>query len=206
MHAGLATKIRTARLAMELGFEIEILTALLPENIGRLDAFVALLEGLPGARWVPLRLESSPTAPRPLTREELQQLAEEIDRLMRRYPGRIPGIRLATPFCAVDPIELGARVLSGRAEDCGPFRSLTVEPTGQLVSCYSCRVPIRQIDSMENVDRDPEVIRLRSIDVLQPRCRSCEYAARCMGGCASDHARAQSEGSSIDYLAVRHAT
>ncbi len=200
----LATKIRTALLATELGFEIEILTALVPENIGHLSRFVDIIERLPGARWVPLRLESSPTSLRPVTRHDIQNLAEEVDRLMRCFPGKVPGIRLATPFCAVDPIELGARVLHGRADDCGPFRSLTVDSSGRLVSCYSCRVPIRRTENLESAQNDPEVLRLRSAAGLPSACRACHYVERCMGGCASEHARHATGDGAVDYLAVCH--
>mgnify|MGYP000947723510 CR=1 FL=1 len=202
VDGSLARKVETARTALELGYDVELLTALVPENIDHLEGFIELCADLPGSCWVPLRLEPSPDVRRPISRSELQCLAEQVDKLRERHPSLVPGIRLAAPFCAVDPIQLGARVFSGRAEDCGPFRSLTVDPHGQLVSCYSCRVPIEQTADFEAVLRDPEVMRLLSTAKLPARCRSCIYVARCMGGCACDFALVAHEGGLVDYLAV----
>lgn len=65
---------------------ISMLTVMTPELIGKLEGFVRLLQSLPGLMWLPLRYEPSPSNPRPLTRSQMQALAEEMADLMDRYP------------------------------------------------------------------------------------------------------------------------
>lgn len=202
VKGSLHRKLDTVMLALEQGMEVEMLTAMVPENIDHVEAFMRLQEDLPGVLWVPLRLESSPEVPRPLTSGMMQQMAEEIDRAQQAFPGRDTRLHLATPFCAVRPVELGARVFSGRAEDCGPYCSLTVTSSGTLAACYSCRQPIQAHEHLASVLAEREIVELTKVERLPASCRSCEYVARCMGGCASPHATVERDGGRVDYLAL----
>ncbi len=198
----LGRKMETIAHALELGMEVEMLTAMVRENVGHVEAFLDVQEDLVGARWVPLRLESSPDCPRPVERGWLQQLAEEIERAMLARPGRVPRLHLATPFCAVRPIELGARVFSGRADDCGPFHSLTVTSNGSLAACYSCRQPIPRRAGLVELQDEAEVAGLVNLDRLPAPCRACQWVQRCMGGCASPYSTVEFPGGGrLDYLA-----
>ncbi len=185
------------------GAEVQILTVVLRENIGRLESFVRLCDNVPGLSWSPLRAEMTLSGRRPVLREDMQALAEELSLLMDRYPASVHKLGLATPFCAVDPIELGERVFMGRGEDCGPFCSLTVTSDDELVSCYSCRTQISRSLDRADIEQDLEYKRLTGVQRLPQQCRDCPYVGRCMGGCSAPEATVQLDAGEIDYLAIR---
>jgi len=195
-------KIKTIAHCLSTHKEVQILTVILEENIGHLEKFVKLCEGIPGLSWSPLRVEASPMNNRPISRGKIQVLAEELNNLMDNYPGKIHKLGLATPFCSVKPIDLGAKVFLGRGEDCGPFYSMTVDSSNQLIACYSCRVPIRFFNDFSSMDMDSEYRRLTSTEYLSDTCRCCIYLERCMGGCAAPEAIVDYKNGKIDYLAL----
>jgi radical SAM protein with 4Fe4S-binding SPASM domain len=195
----LRRKLDTMALGLESAILVDALTVMVPQNIGLMVDFLELLANFPGVTWSPLRMESSATSPRPVNRDQLQRLAEELDTLRTQFPG-IHKLGLATPFCSVEPPELGARVFSGRAEGCGPFHSLTVDVQGSLMSCYSCRTPLRHVASVHGVLDHPEVTRLTSKGSLPIGCRNCRFVDRCMGGCASPYATEVRDWGIADYL------
>jgi radical SAM protein with 4Fe4S-binding SPASM domain len=199
-----ARKLSTIGLACEAGFNIDILTVISVDILHEIEEFMALIDDLPGVCWVPLRMESSPQATRPLSKSDIQMIAETFYNLMKKYPGRLDGVRLAVPFCAVEPIELGLKVFQGRAEECGPFRSLTVTSEGRLISCYSCREEILSNGCIEEVLKDSVVLERFSLGNLPIRCRECSFVKRCMGGCANPYARAVVDDGFVDYLARGH--
>jgi len=201
VHRSFARKLATIALGCEAGFNVEILTVISVEILHEIEDFLALIDDLPGVNWVTLRMESSPQAPRPMSRSDVQTIAETFQRVMERYPGRLDGVRLAFPFCAVEPIELGLQVFQGRAEGCGPFRSLSVTPEGRLISCYSCREEIVSHGSLEEVLQDPVVLAGVATGLLPSRCRECPHVMRCMGGCSNPYARRVFADGCADYLA-----
>jgi radical SAM protein with 4Fe4S-binding SPASM domain len=194
-------KIRTIAHCLSIHTEVQILTVILEDNIGCLEKFVKLCEGIPGLSWSPLRVEASPMDNRPISRGKMQVLAEELNNLMEKYPGKVHKLGLATPFCSVKPVDLGAKVFMGRGEDCGPFCSLTVNPDDQLIACYSCRRPLRSFTDHPGINEDPEYKRLTGMDQLPKMCRDCTYLQRCMGGCAAPDATVDYKNGKIDYLA-----
>jgi MoaA/NifB/PqqE/SkfB family radical SAM enzyme len=118
---------------------VSLLTALRPESKGRLEEFLLLARQHKGVWWKALRLKATPEDPRPWTRQDVQDFALEVAALMDRYPEDVQGINLAAPFCAVEPVELGARVFGGRVADCGPYHSLVADLDGRLRACYGAR-------------------------------------------------------------------
>jgi radical SAM protein with 4Fe4S-binding SPASM domain len=197
----LMMKLSIISSALEYGLNTEILSAMVPDNIGMVEEYILFVKDIPGLSWCPLRVEPSPENRHPIRRQQLQALAEEIKLCRSKYPDINVKLRLAAPFCAVKPVELGAQVLSGRYEDCGPIKSLTVDTSGNLISCYSCRNPIKNCESLEKIQQDEEFINLTSINTLPKKCRACTYVEKCMGGCRSPHALVKSEDGYIDYLA-----
>ena len=200
----LMMKLDTISSAVKYGLKTEILSAMVPGNIGLVEEYIRFVKDIPGLTWCPLRVEPSPDNHHPIRREQLQALAEEIKLCRDKYPDINVKLRLAAPFCAVEPIELGVQVLSGRSEDCGPFKSLSVDTSGNLMSCYSCRNPIKNHKNFEELIQDEEFINLTSLNMLPNKCRECTYVEKCMGGCRSPHALVKSEGGYIDYLAEYH--
>jgi radical SAM protein with 4Fe4S-binding SPASM domain len=185
------------------GLEVQILSAIIGNTIGHLEKYVKFCNDIPGLTWSPLRLESSQDDLRPFVPEEIQALAEELSELMDKYPGSVPKLGLATPFCAVEPIELGAKVLMGRGEDCGPFVSLTVTPDNDLISCYSCRESVGSFPTLPQLQKDAEYIRLTGVERLPGKCLSCDYLNKCMGGCAAPEATMEYDAGEIDYLGAK---
>jgi|TARA_B100001964_G_scaffold183397_1_gene203011 radical SAM protein with 4Fe4S-binding SPASM domain len=197
----LEKKLKTITASIEKGFEVQLLTAMVPENIGLIEEYILFVKDIPNLTWAPLRIESSPQDEKPISDYQIIEMAREISRLMDEYPGRVPKLGLATPFCAVEPIELGAKVFAGRGEDCGPFKSLTVTAENELISCYSCRNPITNHNSVQDVRLDKEYQYLADINILPLECQKCDYLTRCMGGCSSPYARVAKSGGQVDYLA-----
>lgn len=197
----LEKKLRTVTASIEKGFKIQLLTAMVLENIGLIEEYVLFVKDIPNLSWAPLRIESSPQDNTPISPQQLTEMALEISRLMDKYPGEVPKLGLATPFCAVDPIELGARVFAGRGEDCGPFNSLTVTSQNELISCYSCRNPISNHSSLQDVLLDKEYLYLADTNTLPLECQRCDYLSKCMGGCSSPYALVERSGGRVDYLA-----
>lgn len=177
-----------------------MLTALTPELIGKLEEFTLFLRERPWVRWVPLRFESSPDEPRPLTRQQMQALAEEMDDLMQRYPEQAPGIALAIPFCSVTPTSLGARVFMGKNICCGPYVALNVNFDGGMTTCFD-RCEIKEIGSLEAVINSPELRPFRTLETLPAECRECEYVEQCLGGCTRPEGLVEHNGGKVDYLA-----
>ena len=186
--------------ACEAGMTVDVLTVMVPDNLGRVETFIDMLAPYSGVTWSPLRVEPSPLDPRPITREQIQALAREL-LWVGTEAGR-PRLRLglATPFCAVDPIELGAAVLSGRAEDCGPFQSLSVDVGSHVMRCYSQREPV----AVPEEGSRPALTKLREAagreDPLPRRCLACGYLERCRGGCRCPLALEERDGEWCDYL------
>jgi radical SAM protein with 4Fe4S-binding SPASM domain len=177
-----------------------MLTVMTPELIGKLEAFARLLQASPGLMWVPLRYESSPSVPRPLTRAQMQALVEEMADLMDRYPDRVNGICIAAPFCAVTPTSLGARVFGGRIRDCGPYAALNVNFDGNLTACFGVCELFRE-GTLEDAKNSPKLHAVCSLDALPRECQTCEYVQRCGGGCRKPAGLVPHEGKYVDYLA-----
>ena len=180
--------------------QVFMLTVLMPELIGKLEPFVKLLQELPGLIWLPLRFESSPTNSRPLTRPQMQALAEEMSYLMDRYPDHAKGIYLAAPFCSVRPTSLGARVFHGKTANCGPYAALNVNFTGNLTACFGI-CELYRSGSLEEVKKDPKLHDSCSLSALPRECRECKYVQRCAGGCRKPSGLVGHTGKYIDYLA-----
>jgi len=179
---------------------INMLTVLTPDLIGKLENFVKLMQIMPGLRWIPLRYEASPTNPRPLTRSQMQTLAEEMAGLMDRYPGHATGICIAAPFCSVKPITLGARVFHGRIVNCGPYVALNVNFKGRLDACFNV-CELQEKTSLEQVKNSPKLYASCSLAALPEECRDCEYVQRCGGGCRKPAGLVEHNGKLVDYLA-----
>lgn len=177
-----------------------MLTVMTPELIGKLEDFVKLLQEMPGLTWLPLRYESSPSNPKPLTRSHMQALAEEMDDLMSRYPDHAKGIYLAAPFCSVTPTSLGARVFHGRAINCGPHAALNVNFKGNLSACFDV-CDLLEESSLEEVKRSPKLHACCSLEALPRECRECEHVHRCAGGCRKPTGLVEHDGKFVDYLA-----
>lgn len=181
---------------------VALLTALLPENKGRLEGFVRLTQAHPGAIWSALRLKANPAAPRIWTRRDVQDFAVEVAGLMDRYPETARGIELAAPFCAVEPAELGARVFRGRLGQCGPYKSLAVGLDGGLRACYGAReilapAPLPLADILAG-----EALRAcAGPEALPADCRACPHLTRCGGGCRNWPGLVEHQGRQVDYLA-----
>lgn len=180
--------------------KVWMLTVITPELIGKLEEFVKLLQSFPGLRWLPLRYESSPSNPRPLTRSHMQDLAEEMAGLMDRYPDHAKGIYIATPFCSVTPTSLGARVFHGRAINCGPYVALNVNFEGILAACFGVCELFRE-GTLEDIKQSPKLHACCSLEVLPRECRECEYVKRCAGGCRKPDGLVKHNGRYVDYLA-----
>ena len=197
----LARKRDVIGLAAEAGVpRICLLTPLLPELHGRLTDFVQFAETLPRLFWMPLRYESTPILPRPWTPADAQGFAEEMADLMDRYPEQAQGIFLATPFCAVKPTPLGARVFHGRTQDCGPFAALNVNARGQMQACFEVG-EMGGIRPLEEIRNCPEIRACTSNGALPAECRCCSHVARCAGGCRKPYGLVQHGGYWIDYMA-----
>ncbi|MDP2849226.1 MAG: radical SAM protein [Humidesulfovibrio sp.] len=188
------------RMAARKSVRVHMLTPLAPELVGNLEEFVLFLRERPRLKWLPLRLESSPDEPRPITRGQMQSLAEEMDDLMRRYPEQVPGIVLAVPFCSVTPTSLGARVFMGKKVCCGPYVALNVDFDGVMTTCFD-RYQINEIGSMEAVRNSPELRPCRTLESLPAECHACEYVEQCAGGCTRPEGLVEHNGGRVDYLA-----
>lgn len=193
-------KLDTLGLAVQAGMPVDVLTVMVPENMGHVRHFYDLLKPYPGVTWTPLRVEPSPQSPRPISREQIQQLAREF--LWVGSSPDYPYVRLglATPFCAVDPIEIGAAVFSGRGEDCGPFQSLSVDVHSCLMRCYSRREPIVASGDSRNVSLIDICQAALVEDPLPRRCQECLYLDRCRGGCRCRLSLEKRNGEFCDYL------
>ena len=177
-----------------------LLTPLLPELHGTLEKFVRFAKKSPRLFWMPLRYESTPILPRPWTRPDAQAFAEEMADLMDKHPDRARGIFLATPFCAVRPTELGARVFHGRTRDCGPFVALNVSARGRMQACFDV-CELKETGNLEEIRKSPEILSCASTEALPAECLLCAYLARCAGGCRKPYGLVQHGGRNIDYLA-----
>lgn len=177
-----------------------MLTVMTPELIGKLEEFMRLLQASPGLMWLPLRYESSPSNPRPLTRSQMQALAEEMADLMDRYPDHARGIYTAAPFCSVTPTSLGARVFHGRGVNCGPYVALNVNFEGNLAACFGGCELFRE-GTLEEVKQSPKLHACCSLEALPRECRECQFVQRCAGGCRKPAGLVEHNGRYVDYLA-----
>jgi radical SAM protein with 4Fe4S-binding SPASM domain len=197
----LAGKKDVIRLALEAGVpQICLLTALLPELHGTMENFIRFARISPRIIWMPLRYESTPTNPRPWTREDAQAFAEEMAGLMKQYPEEAKGIFLAMPFCGVRPVSLGAGVFHGRTRDCGPFAALNVNAGGRMQACFEV-CEMEGVRSLAEIRCSPEINACASIESLPDECRRCKYVVLCAGGCRKPYGLVQHNGKLIDYLA-----
>ncbi len=201
-----ATSSRTAwRLKLEAvgellahGCRVEALTVMTPDNIRHFEDYLDLLGPLTRLRWVPLRPESTPSDPRPISAPQLRALVDAIE------AARSSGTRwaelnlhLAVPFCAVGDPERAARVLKGRL-GCGPADSLTVSAGGNLISCYSRRAPLVAGPDLSATWRR---VLEDEFETLPEVCQGCAFGWRCLAGCRCEWALDDSPYGRLDYLA-----
>ncbi|WP_027183153.1 radical SAM/SPASM domain-containing protein [Desulfovibrio inopinatus] len=197
----LAKKIAAIDQALARGlFQVVMFTVMTPEMLGKLHEFIPFLQARPQLKWGPLRFESSPDDPRPLTREIMQALAEEMSDLMDAYPETVKGIGIAAPFCSVTPTSLGAKVFFGRGRACGPFKALNVNFDGMLTACFGTCELFTQ-GSLDDVRNSPVLHAHCSYEVLPEECHECEYIEACAGGCRKPATLAGHNGRQVDYLA-----
>jgi len=197
----LERKLALIQQALAAGvWQVCVLTPLLPENKGHLECFAKLAQTSSRLRWLPLRYEPTPRVPRPWTRGDAQEFVVEMAGLMERYPEQVTGIFLAAPFCAVSPVELGARVFHGRVAGCGPFRSLNVNARGRLQACCCVREEWAE-GMLVELQRRADVKAVCSRAILPEECQRCPYMSRCGGGCRKPEGMVLHGGRHIDYLA-----
>jgi radical SAM protein with 4Fe4S-binding SPASM domain len=196
----LSRKMALMRQALEAGRGVGLLTALLPENKGRLEEFVLLAREHPGASWSPLRMEATPVMPRPWSRQDAGDFAREVAQLMELYPQDVKGIRLATPFCAVEPLSLGAKVFMGRAEQCGPYHSLVAGLDGRLRGCY-CIQGTLETGTLAEIAGSQDLWNCAALASLPEECQACPHVARCGGGCRAWPGLVEHRGRWVDHLA-----
>jgi len=193
------TKLELLATLYAYGHSVEALTIMTPLNIHKYDAFVELLDPLSGIRWVPLRAEPSELDRRPVSRENIRQVAEKILQT-RQFSGERWSdlqLHLAVPFCVLDDNSISPIVFAGR-RTCGPIQSLTVTPENQVISCYSEREELSVGANLQNTAwRSPH----RYLDNLPDCCRSCIHCYLCMGGCITTFALEKTPFGSLDYLA-----
>ena len=197
----LAKKHEVIGLALESRMpRITLLTPLVTELHGSLESFVLFSRTSPRLFWMPLRYESTPLSPHPWTRHDAQAFALEMADLMDRYPEDARGIYLAVPFCGVTPMELGAKVFHGRAEDCGPFVALNVNADGKMQACFGAAEMEgpRPLDEIRNCREIKSCI---SAEALPAECAACVHTARCAGGCRKPSSLVPHGGRQVDYLA-----
>jgi radical SAM protein with 4Fe4S-binding SPASM domain len=194
-------KLDLIKFALDNELRVDILTVMIPENIRYFEEYVCFVKDIPNLTWTPLRAESNEIIRHPITKNQIQILAEEISELMNIYPDEVPKLGLATPFCAVKPIELGKKVFCGRKEVCGPYKSLTVDVFNNMFACYSCRNNYGPVKSIYELDLYYEHKILTDISYLPDRCQMCIYVDICCGGCKSPYALKVFENKYIDYLA-----
>ena len=198
----LKQKLAVIQQALSAGLQrVSLLTTLLPEDKGKLEAFVKLVQTSAKLHWLPLRYEPTPQLPRPWTRGDAQDFAEEMAALMDRYPEHARGIFLAVPFCAVRPTGLGARVFAGRVRNCGPYVALNVNARGQLQACFGvCELP-GPPGTLAEVKNRPELWAVCSRSALPEECQRCPYVGHCAGGCRKPAGLVEHRGRYVDYLA-----
>ncbi|MBI5524044.1 MAG: radical SAM protein [Desulfarculus sp.] len=198
----LEKKLAFLRQAVAQFRPVNLLTALLPETKSHLEEFLLLARQYPGVRWRPLRLKATPEQPRPWTRKDAQDFAQEVAALMDRYPEDVGGINLAAPFCAVEPMDLGARVFGGRVANCGPYHSLVVDLDGRLRSCYGVRDPLAtEPTTLAEVLGSQSLRNCAEPASLPDHCQACPHVGRCAGGCRNWSGLVEHQGKWVDYLA-----
>jgi len=118
---------------------------------------------------------------------------------MDRYPEHVRGIFLAVPFCAVNPVSLGARVFAGKIKCCGPYVALNVNLDGALDACFGvCDLSARTL--LEEIKNSPELMESCSLSSLPEPCRACRYVSRCAGGCRKPFGLVQCNGKYMSII------
>ena len=200
IRGGFEKKLKTIREALAAAVPVLLPTALSTGLKGKLIEFVRFCQENPGTYWGPLRHMPSPDNLQPWSGADAQDFAKEISQLMRTYPLVVSGLRNATPFCAVKPLTLGARVFSQRMYDCNLATNITVDVDGNLKTCYiSPELEIK--NKMAQAQAAPKQYGCCSVTDLPDECQQCEYLLQCGGGCHSPLALVKYQGKNIDYLA-----
>ena len=179
---------------------IVLLTVLAPELHGKLESFIRFAQPFARTIWSPLRFEPTPALPRPWTRRDAQEFAEELAELKDRYPTIFLGMGSVAPFCAVTPKNLGAKVFGGRCVNCGPFKALNVDIEGDLTACFDIG-KFGKARPLAELRKGGAICDHASLDPLPDECRRCEYVERCGGGCRKPFGLVDHNGRLVDYLA-----
>jgi radical SAM protein with 4Fe4S-binding SPASM domain len=180
------------------GCRVEALTVMTSANIRHFEKFLELLSPLENLRWVPLRPESTPFNLKPITISELNDLANQID-VARAASSRWADLQLhlAVPFCSIEDTELACRVFKGRI-GCGPADSLTITTQGNIIACYSRRLPLPRSEGLAAIWRRTFN---QEFDQLPMLCQTCAFGLRCLGGCRCQWSVIDTAHGSLDYLA-----
>jgi len=194
MHGLWEKKLEAAASAAAHRIQVEFLTPMVPAAIEAFDAFADLLEQIPFVRWLPLRAEPSPRNYRPVSREEMLCLLKKIAALRVREHWKNLMLYLAVPFCLLDSPQTAVSLLHGR-QSCGPLSSLTIDPQGRLMRCYSRR---KALDGAKRLRAAAAQAAIRDFEDLPETCRCCPVVYRCLGGCRCEQACGKG---GFDYLA-----
>jgi len=179
------------------GFNTEILTVMTAENIRQFDRFLQLLGPHEKLRWLLLRAESQEGDTRPVTKQDIRDLAGRISEARRseRWKGLTLG--LATPYCVLENPYDAVELFTG-GSTCGPVQSLTVTSQGTVASCYSRRDPIDRSKGLRAVGSE---LAMADFDRLPEVCRQCPLCPDCRGGCHCELALEETPFGKLDYLA-----
>ena len=192
-------KLNALGMLLGYGFEVEALTIMTRSNILLFDEFIELLSPLSRIRWVPLRAESNHIDKRPVSRNDIAILAQKIYQLKsgsdERWDNLLLG--LAMPFCVLDEPIISPYVFRGR-QDCSPITSISVNTTGQFMSCYSNREPLESSYGLHVIAKSSIH---NNFDLLPSVCQECPYCIPCRAGCSSPLALEKTAFGVIDYLA-----
>ena len=115
-----------------------------------------------------------------LTEEELKPITQKVariaDELAMRFVWYTP-----TQYCAFNPIEEGL----GPKRCSAAKTSIGIEPNGNVIPCQSYFESVGNIleDDWNSIWNSKLFNQIRSLELIESRCKQCEMLDICGGGC-----------------------
>lgn len=162
--------------------KIMLATIATPSNIGNIETFYKFIAGINCknfAEWFILRPIPNNINPKPICKEDIEELYENILRYNKRYNLDIK-IANTLPFCAIK--KNLRRICKGGGLDSGHTR-FVIDCQGNYKRDYfsDCLGNIKD-KSILDMWNSPEMSNIRNYKNINPECRNCYLLEKCKGG------------------------
>jgi len=174
-------KLRAINFLKEANVKVlRVGTVATTEVINNLDRVHQFVKSLLVDKWELYRVISTPNNKRSFTKKNVADLVEGLLKI-KKQTGETHYIINAIPFCSYNPTKVNTVAIGADAVD--GHERLTIDPRGFAKPIYYMKERIGNPANILACWNHPFMKRMRNLELIPDRCKSCIFLEKCRGGC-----------------------